>query len=163
MYITAIFTATGEITILHVQMKTEPFNRNKNILHPSSHCMKSQSFPVVKKMMHSLPKGHFLQSNLPSLFRIEISSEHSLSFEEIVHNENNNNPNKSVWESQYPNLTNNDNIESKPTERDTEYNGQKEPTPPLPSIDGAYSIIKSTMPLSVLCKYSYILLLITNF
>ena len=44
-------------------------------------------------------------------FRIEISSEHSSSFEDIVQNENNNNPNNSVQESQYPNLTDNDNIE----------------------------------------------------
>ena len=83
-------------------------------------------------------------------FRIEISSEHSSSFEEIVQNENNNNPNISVRESQSANFTNNDNIESKLTERDTDYNGEKEPTPPLPSIDGAYSIVKSTMPLSSL-------------
>ena len=83
-------------------------------------------------------------------FRIEISSEHSSSFEEIVQNENNNNPNNSVRESEYANLTDNNNIESKPTEQDTDYNGEKEPTPPLPSIDGAYSIVKSTMPLSSL-------------
>ena len=69
-------------------------------------------------------------------FQIEISSEHSSSFEDIVQNESNNNPNNSVGESQYLNLTDNDNIESKPTERDTAYNGQKEPTPPLPSVDG---------------------------
>ena len=81
-------------------------------------------------------------------FRIEILSEHSSSFEDIVQNENNNNPNNSVLES--PNLTDNDNIESKPTEGDTEYNRQKEPTPPVPSVDGAYSIVKSTMPLSSL-------------
>ena len=81
-------------------------------------------------------------------FPIEILSEHSSSFEDIVQNENNNNPNNSVLES--PNLTDNDNIESKPTEGDTEYNRQKEPTPPVPSVDGAYSIVKSTMPLSSL-------------
>ena len=73
-----------------------------------------------------------------------------MNFEEIVLNENNNNPNNSVWESEYANLTDNDNIESKLTEQDTDYNGEKEPTPPLPSIDGAYSIVKSTIPLSSL-------------
>ena len=51
--------------------ETEPFNQKQKILHPSSHCMKSQSFPVVKKMMHSLPKGHFLQSNLCSLSELK--------------------------------------------------------------------------------------------
>ena len=71
MYITAIFTATRKITILHVQMKLNHSTENEKILHPSSHCMKSQSFPVVKKMMHSLPKGHFLQSNLPSLSELK--------------------------------------------------------------------------------------------
>ena len=71
MYITAIFTGTRKITILHVQMKLNNSTENKKILHPSSHRMKSQSFPVVKKMMHSLPKGHFLQSNLPSLSELK--------------------------------------------------------------------------------------------
>ena len=78
-------------------------------------------------------------------FQIEISSEHSSSLEDIVQNENNNNPNNSVLKR--PHLTDNDNIESKLTEGDTEYNGQKEPPPPVPSVDGAYSIVKSTMPL----------------
>ena len=67
MYITDIFTATRKITIVHVQMKLNHSTENEKILHPSSYCMNSQSFPVVKKMMHSLQKGHFLQSNVCSL------------------------------------------------------------------------------------------------
>ena len=82
-------------------------------------------------------------------FQIEISSEHSSSSEEIVQNENNNNPDISIWENELAHLTDHDNMESKPTEQDTHYNREKEPIPPLPSIDGAYSIT-STMPLSSL-------------
>ena len=41
-------------------------------------------------------------------------------------------------------------MQLKATEEDTDQNLHKEPTPPVPSIDGAYSIVKSTMPLSSL-------------
>ena len=71
MYVADIFTATRKITIVHVQMKLNHSTKNKKILHPSSHRMKSQSFPVVKKMMHSLQKGHFLQSNVCSLSKLK--------------------------------------------------------------------------------------------
>ena len=61
-----------------------------------------------------LTKRPFSAVESTQAFQIEISSEHSSSFEDIVQNENNNNPNNSVLES--PNLTDNDNIESKLTE-----------------------------------------------
>ena len=141
MYVTDIFTVTQKITIVHVQMKnpTPIFTP-----HEEPELSSGEENDAL------LTKRPFSAVECTQPFRIEISSEHSSSFEEIVQNENNNNPNNSVWESQYANLTDNDNIASKPTERDTDYNGEKEPTPPLPSIDGAYSIVKSTMPLSSL-------------
>ena len=71
LYVTDIFTVTQKITIVHLQMKLNHSTENEKILHPSSHCMKSQSFPVVKKMMHSLQKGHFLQSNVCSLSKLK--------------------------------------------------------------------------------------------
>ena len=71
MYVTDIFTAIRKITIVHVQMKLNHSTENEKILHPSSHCMKNQSFPVVKKMMHSLQKGHFLQLNVRSLSELK--------------------------------------------------------------------------------------------
>ena len=130
--------------------ETEPFNRKQKNPTPIFTPHEEPELSSGEENDALLTKRPFsaVESNQP--FRIEISSEHSSSFKEIVQNENNNNPNKSVRETQYPNLTDNDNIESKPTEQDTEYKGQKEPTPPLPSMDGAYSIIKSTMPLSSL-------------
>ena len=71
MYITEIFTSTRNITIVHVQMKLNHSTENEKMLHPSSHHMKNQSFPVVKKMMHSLQKGHSLHSNVCSLSELK--------------------------------------------------------------------------------------------
>ena len=130
--------------------ETEPFNRKRKNLTPIFTPLEEPELSSGEENDALLTKRPFSAVKSTQPFRIEISSEHSSSFEEIVQNENNNNPNNSVQESEYPNLTDNDNIESKLTERDTDYNGEKEPTPPLPSIDGAYSIAKSTMPLSSL-------------
>ena len=130
--------------------ETEPFNRKRKNPTPIFTPHEEPELSSGEENDALLTKRPFSAVESTQPFRIEISSEHSSSFEEIVQNENNNNPNNSVRESEYANLTDNDNIESKPTERDTDYNGEKEPTPPLPSIDGAYSIVKSTMPLSSL-------------
>ena len=87
-------------------------------------------------------------------FRIEISSEHSSSSEEIVQNENNNNPDISVWESQCAHLTDHDNMESKLTEQDTDYH--------LFLRLMGHTLSSSQLCHCRLCKYSYILLLILN-
>ena len=128
--------------------ETEPFNRKQKNPTPIFTLHEEPELSSDEENDALLTKRPFSAVESTQPFQIEISSEHSLSFEDIVQNENNNNPNNSVLES--PNLTDNDNIESKPTKGDTEYNGQKEPTPPVPSVDGAYSIVKSTMPLSSL-------------
>ena len=128
--------------------ETEPFNRKRKNPTPIFTPHEEPELSSGEENDALLTKRPFSAVESTQPFRIEISSEHSSSFEDIVQNENNNNPNNSVLES--PNLTDNDNIQSKPTEGDTEYNGQKEPTPPVPSVDGAYSIVKSTMPLSSL-------------
>ena len=128
--------------------ETEPFNRKQKNPTPIFTPHEEPELSSGEENDALLTKRPFSAVESTQPFQIEISSEHSSTFEDIVQNENNNNPNNSVLES--PNLTDNDNIESKPTEGDTEYNGQKEPTPPVPSVDGAYSIVKSTMPLSSL-------------
>ena len=130
--------------------ETEPFNRKQKNPTPILTRHEEPELSSGEENDALLTKRPFSAVESTKPFRIEISSEHSLSFEDIVQNENNSNPNNSIGESQYPSLTDNDNIESKLTEGDTAYNRQKEPTPPLLSIDGAYSIVKSTMPLSSL-------------
>ena len=123
--------------------ETEPINRKQKNATPIFTPHEEPELSSGEENDALLTKRPFSAVECMQPFRIEISSEHSSSFEEIVQNENNNNPNISVRESQCANFTDNDKIESKPTD----YNGEKEPTPPLPSIDGAYSIVKSTMPL----------------
>ena len=116
MYITPIFTATRNITILHEQYETEPFNRKRKNPTPILTPHEEPELSSGEENDALLTKRPFSAVESTQPFRIEISSEHLSSFEDIVQNENNNNPNNSVGETQYPNLTDNDNIESKPTE-----------------------------------------------
>ena len=84
-------------------------------------------------------------------FRIEISSDNMSTSDEIVPNEENNYPDISVPETKLAVSMDDDHHQhSKPKEQNTDHNAHKEPVQALPSIDGAYSVVKSTMPLSSL-------------
>ena len=84
-------------------------------------------------------------------FRIEISSDNTSTSDEIVPNEENNYPDISVPETKLAVSMDDDHHQhSKPKEQNTDHNAHKEPVQALPSIDGAYSVVKSTMPLSSL-------------
>ena len=144
---------------IHIDMKdnnssctdeTEPFNQKRKNVTSIFTPPEEPELSSGEENDALLTKRPFSTFQSTQPFRIEISSEHSSSSEEIVQNENNNNPDISIQESQCDHLTDHDNMESKPTEQDIDYNGEKEPIPPLPLIDGAYSIVKSTMPLSSL-------------
>ena len=130
--------------------KTEPFNRKRKNVTSIFTPPEEPELSSGEENEALLTKRPFSTFQSMQPFQIEISSEHSSSSEEIEQNENNNNPDISIQESQCAHLTDHDNMESKLTEQDTDYNGEKEPIPLLPLIDGAYSIIKSTMPLSSL-------------
>ena len=90
MYVTDIFTATRKITIVHVQMKLNHSTENEKILHPSSELSSGEENDAL------LTERPFSAFECMQPFQIEISSEHSSSFEEIVQNENNDNPNNSI-------------------------------------------------------------------
>ena len=96
--------------------ETEPFNQKRKNPTPIFTPHEEPELSSGEENDTLLTKRTFSAVECTQPFRIEISSEHSSSFEEIVQNENNNNPNNSIRESQSANLTDNDNIESKPTE-----------------------------------------------
>ena len=85
-------------------------------------------------------------------FCIEISDDTSSS-DDIMENEHFDH--MSVPEPVLSHSTDQPHTQLKATEEDIDQNLDKEPTPPVPSIDGAYSIVKSAMPLSSLLVFIF--------
>ena len=89
------------------------------------------------------------QSTQP--FRIEISSDNTSTSDEIVPNQEKNYPDIYVPETKSTLSTDeNAHCHSKPKQQNTDRNPHNEPLQAVPSIDGAYSVVKSSMPLSSL-------------
>ena len=100
--------------------------------------------------MALLTKRPFCTSQSTQPFRIEISSEHSSSGDKLLTNAQTDDPDMCLLITE--NGGSNQNLETqwKLTQEETDDNPQKEPLQAGPAIDGAYSIVKSTMPLSSL-------------
>ena len=100
--------------------------------------------------MALLTKRPFCTSQSTQPFRIEISSEHSSSGDKLLTNAQTDDSDMCLLITE--NGGSNQNLETqwKLTQEETDDNPQKEPLQAGPAIDGAYSIVKSTMPLSSL-------------